>query len=191
MDVDVNQLRIDADVDNSDRMPAPFEHPLVAIFKRVQQRPRADRTSVDREHDSIPAASAHPRLAHHPGHERHPDHLEHLGGDRQSVHRPDGAPPVTIAGAADSAARVDRQLKSDMRMEQGKAAHDILDGGHLGVIGLKKFQPGRHVGEQVLDLERQSGQQRAGAVLDDIARSHPDTRACAAAFDIRHRRDAR
>ena len=84
------------------------------------------------EHYPVSAATAHSRLADHPADERHTDHVEHLCGDGQPVHRPDGTPPIPIAGAADCIARVDCELKPDMGMQQCKCADDILDGSDLG-----------------------------------------------------------
>src|SRR6476660_5508737 len=154
MNVDIDQLGIYPNVDHRYGMPASFEHPLVAILERVEQRPRADRAAVDGEHDSVPAAAAHARLAHHPRDEWHADNLEHLCGDWKAMDRTDPAPPVTVAGAADSTARVDAQLEAHVRMEQCECAYDILYCRHLSVVGLEKFEPSRNVGEEVLDLER-------------------------------------
>ena len=106
------------------------------------------------------------------------------------MHRPDRTPAIAVTSACDRGASVDRPLKSHMRMEQRKRADEILDRSDLGVIRLKKFEAGRNVGEQVLDLERHSGQQRTRPLLDDAARSDANARARAAAFDIRHRCDA-
>ena len=106
------------------------------------------------------------------------------------MHGPDRAPAVTVASAADSTARINRQLKPNMWMEQSECADDILDCSHLGGIRLQKLQASRYVGEQVFDLERDAGQQGTRAVLNHIAGAHADARARAAALDIRNRCDA-
>ena len=190
MHVDVHERWIDADVDDRHRMPASLQPPLVTLFERVSQRPRRDRPSIDREHDSVPAAAAQLRLRHHAGHQGQADQLEHLGGHRRAVHRSDRAPPVTVARAADRCAAVYGQLEAHVRMQQREGADHILDRGNLGGIRFEELQPRRHVGEEVAHLDRHACQQRAGAVLDHLARADVDACAGAGALDLGDRRDA-
>src|ERR1700716_1329337 len=76
-------------------------------------------------------------------------------------------------------------------MKECIRAHDILDGSQLGRIGLEELEPRRHVGEEVLDLERHSRQKRSGSMTEHITCTKADARAGAGALDVRHRRNAR
>ena len=134
VDVDVDQLRVDADVQYRHRVPPTFEPALVALLERKHQGPRCDRPAVHREHDPVPRAAADTRLRNDTRHQWKPDDLQHLAGDRRPVHRCAGSATVAIAATRHRAASVDRQLEFDVWMEQGKGSHDVSDGCDLGRV---------------------------------------------------------
>src|SRR5438093_12038347 len=58
VDVDVDQLRVDADVDDRDGVAAALEPALGALLERVDQGAGADRPAVDRENPPVAASPA-------------------------------------------------------------------------------------------------------------------------------------
>src|SRR5581483_4264578 len=116
VDVDVDKLRVDADVDHRDGVAPTLQASLVALLQRVDERARAYGPAVDGEDHRIAAAAAEPRLAHHARDQWHADHLEHLRGHLAAEDGGEGSPPVAVAGAADSGAAVDGQVNSDVRV---------------------------------------------------------------------------
>src|SRR5216683_8385127 len=63
VDVDVDQLGIDSNIDDGDRVASPLQPTLVALLERVDKRSRADRPSIDGKHDAVAAAATQARLA--------------------------------------------------------------------------------------------------------------------------------
>jgi len=160
MDIDVDQLWIDADVNYSHRMAPALEPALIALFQGVHECTRADRPPVHREHDAVPAATTQTRLAHHSGGQGHAGHLQHLGRDRRAKDRSDGASPVTVARRAYSDSSIDREVKPDVWMKHRKCADHILHRCNFSRIALQELQAGRNICKEVSDLERDTGQQR-------------------------------
>ena len=78
-----------------------------------------------------------------------------------------------------------------MRVQQRECAHDVLDRCDLGGVALQELQPRRHVGKEVSDLDRNTGQERPRALLGGLAGPDAEYRAAACTLDLRHRGDAR
>src|SRR6266849_1491803 len=107
------------------------------------------------------------------------------------MNRCESAPPIAVAGAADSCPAIDGQLEPHMRKKQCEGGDDIFDGRYFGRVRLEELEPRGHVGEKIPYLDCESGQQSTRAVLDDLARADVDAPARAGALDLRNRRDAR
>ena len=190
VDVDVDQLGVDADVDDRDRMSPALEPSLVALLQGIDERPRADRPAVDREHHAVAAAPAEARLADHAGHERQPDHLQHLRRNRRPIYRRDRTPPVAVAVGADGGTAVDGEVNADVWMEQRKRADHVFDRGHLGRIALQKLEARRHVPKEIPHLDRDAGEQGPRPVLHDLCVADAERRAAGGALDVGDGRDA-
>src|ERR1700730_322188 len=132
MHIDVDETRIDPDVDHRHRVTAAFKPSLIALLEGVQERSRCYRPAVDRKDDAVATPTAQSWLGDHASHQRHTDDIEELGCHCGAIYGRDRSASIAVARGADCSPAFKVQLETDVGMKECIRAHNIFDGSQLG-----------------------------------------------------------